>query len=112
MNHKVTKESKAPSLPLRSKEPINSDEEDVIVLDDTIEELEPKTNESTSKQDQNDLETLLASFDSIKIGKENTPKAKSSKYESPKPESSHTNVYIPFSQRMKTIYKNASIFDK
>jgi len=116
---KISKESSLSSLPLRSKETINyasddsiTNEDDIIVLDDTIEEIEPKLKKPNSKLDKNDLESLLASFDSIKIDKEKTSNATSNKSKSPKPESSSNDAYIPFSQRMKTIYKNASLFDK
>jgi hypothetical protein len=118
VDKKLPKEKSLLSLASRSKEIINSDsddsintEDDVIVLDDTLEEKPhaPSKIRTNSKPQQNDMDSLLCSFDSIKI---DTKNAASCKPKSPKVESSVNDVYVPFSQRMKTIYKNASIFDK
>jgi len=124
VDKKLPKEKSLLSLASRSKEIIHSDsddssintEDDVIVLDDTLEEKQPTPNEirtNSKPQQSHDIESLLCSFDSIKIDpKSASSKAASRKSKSPKAESSINDVYVPFSQRMKTIYKNASIFDK
>jgi 5'-3' exonuclease len=79
-----------------------SESDDCIILEDSFVSITTTTKTSIDEENNDQLDLLLQSFDNIKIDNKKKVQAKQKSPE----------IYVPFSQRMKTIYKNSTIFDK